>query len=151
MTAVSDDLSALEPWISGLIAHLSPGARRKLALKVGRALRKSNLARIRRNVTPEGAAMEPRINRSIKGRMFPKMRLANRHRIRATPDGVTIEPTGARSAMAGAVHQFGQVGTVGRTRRGELIRTRYAQRPLYGFNDADRDLVMDTVLAHLTE
>lgn len=148
---MSEDLTALEPWIAGLIENLSPGERRKLGRKVGQALRKTNLARIARNVTPDGAAMEPRINRRIKGRMFPKMRLANRHRIRATPDGVTLEPAGSLARLTAGVHHFGQVGTVGRTRRGELIRTRYAERPLYGFDDADRDAVMDAVLAHLTK
>lgn len=153
---MADDLSALEPWIAGLIESLSPGERRKLSRKVGQALRKANIARISRNVTPDGAAMEPRkkregINRRIKGRMFPKLRMANRHRIRATPDGVTLEPVGALAGKAAGEHHFGQVGTVGRTRRGELIRTRYAERPLYGYDGADRDAVMDAVLAHLTK
>lgn len=152
--AHADDLSAIEPWIGGYIARLSPAERRKLGLKLGRLMRKTNAARIARNVDPDGAPMEPRKKRPgrdsrVRGKMFRKIRKASALKIRATPDGFDLHFANPLVGQTAAVHHFGQVGFVGKTRRGETIRARYAARRLLGFGAQDLDLIGDEVIKHL--
>lgn len=151
---MADDLSAIEPWIGGLIAQLAPAGRRKLAMKLGRLMRKTNAARIARNVEPDGSAMAPRKKRAgrrIKGKMFPRIRKTSALKIRATPDGVDVHFANPLIGHTAAVHHFGEVGFVGRTRRGETIRARYTARRLLGFAARDIDLITDEVLKHLSD
>lgn len=153
---MADDLSAIEPWISGLIDRLSAGERRKLGMKLGRLMRKTNAARIARNVDPDGAAMAPRKKRegsksNIRRKMFPKIRLARALKIRATGDGVAVEFANPLIGRVAQVHHFGDVGFVGKTSRGRTIRTRYTARRLLGFGAQDIEMITDEVLAHLTE
>lgn len=151
---MSDDLGRIEPWIGGLIDRLAPAARRKLAIKLGRLLRKTNAARIARNVEPDGSAMarrKKREGRRIKDKMFPKIRKTSALKIRATADGVDVHFANPLIGHTAAVHHFGELGFVGRTRRGETIRTRYAARRLLGFAARDIDLITDEVLKHLQD
>lgn len=146
----SDALAALDSWLGDVLAGLSPARRKRAALKLGQALRRSNLARITANEEPDGGAMEPRkprldrrgrVRRKAGGRMFRKLRLARNWRIDARPDSVEIAPKGA--AKVAGEHHFGKKGFVGRAPDGSRIFTRYPQRRLLGFSDADRDLAID--------
>lgn len=154
----ADDLTAIEPFFGTLIASLKPAQRRKLALKMGRHLRRENAARIARNVQPDGSAMEPRKRRTArkagrvknKGKMFPKIRKAQALRINARPDGVEVGFNNPLIAKTAAAHQYGEVDFVGRKPDGSVIRTRYPARILLGFGDADMDALMELALDHLT-
>lgn len=154
----ADDLTAIEPFLGTLLARLNPAQRRRLALKMGRHLRRENAARIARNVQPDGSAMEPRKRRTArkagrvknKGRMFPKLSKIRALKIRAAADGVELgfaDPAAARTAE---IHHFGLVGFVGRSAAGEAVRTRYPARQLLGFGAGDMDALMDVALDHLT-
>lgn len=154
----ADDLTAIEPFLGTLLARLNPAQRRRLALKMGRHLRRENAARIARNVQPDGSAMEPRKRRTArkagrvknKGRMFPKIRKAQALRINASPDGVEVGFNNPLIARTAAVHQYGEVDYVGKKPDGSVIRTRYPARVLLGFGPADMDALMDLALDHLT-
>ena len=152
----ADDLTAIEPFLGTLMAGLKPAARRKLATAIGRLLRRKNALRIARNVDPDGAAMEPRKPRRErggnvrkKGKMFPKLRRARAFSIKASADGVEIGFESPQVAATASVHQFGDVGYVGRKPDGSIVRTRYPQRRLLGFGQGDMDDVMDLVLDHV--
>jgi len=156
--ARADDLTAIEPFFGTLAAGLKPAARRKLALKMGRHLRRENAARIARNVQPDGSGMEPRKRRTArkggrvkkKGKMFPKIRKAQALRINASPNGVEVGFNNPMIAKTAAAHHYGQVDFVGRKSTGEVIRTRYPVRQLLGFGPDDADALMDLALDHLT-
>jgi phage virion morphogenesis protein len=151
------DLTRLEGWLDGLMLRLSPGARRKLATKIGQSLRRSNAKRIAANKEPDGSAMAPRRPRIgpdgkevRRGRMFRRLRLARNMRIRATPDSVELNFGGGKAQRVAETHHDGDVDTVGRTRDGRTIRARYEARRLLGFGDDDMDMVLDQVTMALT-
>jgi phage virion morphogenesis protein len=146
----SDALAGLDSWLGDILAGLSPAKRKRAAMKLGQALRRSNLARIQANVEPEGAAMEERksrldprgrVRQKAGGKMFRKLRLARHWSIDARPDSVEISPKG-RATIA-ETHHFGQKGFVGRGPDGRKIFARYPRRRLLGFGDGDDQLAID--------
>ena len=146
------DLTKVEDWLDGLMLGLSDGERRKLAVKIGQSLRRSNAARIAANKEPDGSAMAPRKPRKgrdgkpiRKRRMFRRLRMARNMKIRATPDSVELNFGGGSAQRIAEIHHDGQVGTVGRTREGRTIRARYEARELLGFGGEDMDMVLEAV------
>jgi len=153
-----DPLGGLEDWLGAVLQSLSPAQRKRAALKLGKALRRSNLDRIAKNVEPDGGPMEKRkarldqtgrVRRQAGGKMFRKLRLVRNFKVTPSPDGVEIAPVGGAAKVA-REHHFGLRGFVGRSPSGEKVFTRYPERRLLGFSDADRDTIMD-VLAELID
>lgn len=145
-------LAALDEWFGQVLAGLSPAQRRRAGMKLGKALRRSNLDRITRNVEPDGGPMEARkarldqrgrVRRKAGGKMFRKLRLVRQWSIKATPDSVEISP--AKGDSVARTHHYGLRGFVGRGPDGAKVYTRYPERRLLGFDDADRDIVLDVV------
>jgi phage virion morphogenesis protein len=96
-----DDLTRLDEWFGQILQGLAPAERRRAAMKLGQALRRSNLKRISSNTNPDGTAFEPRKARyDRKGRlrmkagakMFRGLRMAKQWKIDADQDGVEIAP-----------------------------------------------------------
>lgn len=148
----SDALAALDQWFGQVLEGLSPTQRKRAGMKLGKALRRSNLDRIASNVEPDGGAMEKRkarldqrgrVRRKAGGKMFRKLRLAREWSIKATPDSVEIAP--AKNSQIAATHHFGLRGFVGRAPDGKKVFSRYPERSLLGFSDADREAVLDVV------
>ena len=146
----SDALAGLDDWFGRVMAGLKPGQRKRAALKLGQALRRSNLARIKDNVEPDGDAMEKRksrldrrgrVRKKAGGKMFRKLRYARRWAIDARPDSVELSPKG--SSKIPEIHHFGKKGFVGRGPDGRKVFARYAERRLLGFDDADRQAAID--------
>jgi phage virion morphogenesis protein len=155
---MSNDLSRLDEWFGQIIRSLAPAERRRAAAKLGRALRKSNLARIAANVQPDGTAMEAkksrldrrgRLREAAGGKMFQGLRMAKHWRIDASADGVEILPDNNKTAHIAAVNHFGETQTVGRLRNGQTIRYKYPERRLLGFSDSDEKLALDIAAALL--
>lgn len=145
-------LAALDDWFGQVLEGLSPTRRKRAALKLGKALRRSNLDRIARNLEPGGGPMEKRkarldqrgrLRRKAGGRMFRKLRLTREWSIKASPDGVEIAPV--KGDNVAATHHFGLRGFVGKSPDGAKVYTRYPERRLLGFDDADREAVLDVV------
>ena len=148
----SDALAGFDAWMGRVMAGIAPAQRRKAVLKLGQALRRSNLARIKANVEPDGGSMEDRKSRLDRrgrvrskagGKMFRKLRLARHWRVAARPDSVELSPKG--NSHIPAIHHFGKKGYVGRAPDGSKIFTRYPQRRLLGFGDGDDQLAIDIV------
>lgn len=148
----SDALAAFDQWIGDALAGLSPAKRKRAATKLGQALRRSNLARIKANVEPDGGAMEKRkaridrrgrVRRKAGGTMFRKLRYARRWGIKATPDSVEVMAKG--NSKIPATHHFGQKGYVGRSPDGRKIFAKYPERPLLGFDREDREAALDII------
>jgi phage virion morphogenesis protein len=147
-----DDFAALEPWLEGYLAHLSPERRLAVARKIGTMLRKVNAARIRRNVQPDGSPMPDRRPqhdrhgrlRARKGRMFARLGLLRSMRIRPREDEVQIDFL-PRLQQVAEVHHFGLVDAVDK-RIPNSIRVRYAQRRLLGFSPDDREAILEAAI-----
>lgn len=153
------DLSRLDAWFGKILSALEPGARRRAILKLGQALRRANLARIADNTDPDGVAFAPRkprfdrdgkLLRIRNRRMYKGLRRMRHWKVDATPDEVAIEPADGRVDRLASVSQFAETATVGRTRRGALIRARYAERRLLGFGREDMDLALDVASEMMT-
>ena len=147
---MADDLTAIEPWLDGVMARLEPGERLKVARRIGQMLRRRNAERIRANIQPDGSPMEPRKItrdkrgriRGRKGKMFPKTGLAKNLQVRADADQVEVS---FKQTVAGAakVHHYGLVDRV--SRNAGAPRVRYPIRRLLGINGEDRDLILAEV------
>lgn len=158
-----DDLTAIEPWIGALVNQLKPGARKRLSIKIGQLLRRSNAARIAANIEPDGAAMEPRKPRKPrrataktgrvkkKGKMFRKIMTARAMKVQTSGDGVEVGFANPVKGRIAAEHHYGLVGRVGRSPDGNTVSTRYPARRLLGFGPDDNNAIMDLVLEHLTQ
>ena len=148
----SDALAGFDEWFGRVLQGLKPGERKRAAMKLGQALRRSNLQRQQENVEPDGSPMEKRksrmdrrgrVRKKAGGKMFRKLRYARRWAIDARPDSVELSPKG--NSKIPEVHHFGKKGFVGRGPDGRKIFTRYPERKLLGFDDADRQTAIDIV------
>ena len=156
---MNNELDAIEPWLADLASNLEPRARKRLATKIGQAIRRSNSGRIARNEEPDGTAMaarKPRMSGKSgrikrRGKMFRKIRLVRNMKLRADPDGVEIYFGSKSISRVAAEHHYGSTGRVGNTRDGRTIRAKYEARRLLGFGRDDRDAALDAAAKHLAE
>lgn len=148
----SDALYALDNWFGQVLEGLSPTQRKRAAMKLGQAIRRSNIDRIRRNVEPDGTPMEKRkarldkrgrVRRKAGGKMFRKLRYAKMWKIKPSPD--SVEVTFAKGESVIEIHHYGLRGFVGRGPDGEKVYTRHPERRLLGFSKADEEAVLDVV------
>lgn len=149
---MADDLRALEDWATPLLSQLTAPKRRALARQIGLALRRKQAERIASQRNPDGTAYEPRKTtnaRLQKGRirrtMFEKLRATRHLRVEAEDDGVAVGFFG-RTARIARVHHEGLRDLV--QPGGPTYQ--YPARGLLAMNDAERDLVKDMLLQHLT-
>jgi phage virion morphogenesis protein len=148
---MADDLHALEDWAGALLAQLEPAQRRKLTQAVARDLRRSQQRRIATQHNPDGSAYAPRKPRQarektgrIKHKMFSKLGSAKYLKLQSTADSVAISFLGRTARMA-RIHQYGLRDKPGRN----SPDIQYERRELLGFTAADRELIRDSLLAHL--
>lgn len=155
---MAEDLQAFEKWFGHILGGLAPAKRRSALLKLGQAIRRSNIERISANIEPDGGAMEKRkaslsergrVRTKAGSRMFRRLRLAKAWQIDAGPDEVEIAPASAAIDRVAAVHHFGEVDRVGRLRDGRTIRVRYARRRLLGFGEGDRNAAVEAAASIL--
>ena len=151
------ELQALEKWAGGLLAQLSPAARRTAMRDIARELRRSQQARIASQRNPDESAYEPRKARAAKGKklrekkgrikraaMFAKLRTARFLKIEADALGLAVSFAGRVSRVA-RVHQYGLIDRVAP----HGVGYKYPARALLGFTDADRELIRDMLLRHV--
>ncbi|MBV6804079.1 phage virion morphogenesis protein [Xanthomonas campestris pv. lawsoniae] len=146
-----DDLTALETWAAPLLARLQEGERRKLARKIGTALRRSQSQRIGKQQAPDGTPYAPRkeqlrdkAGRVKRKKMFVKLRQAKYFKVSASANQVSVGFVGRVSRIA-RVHQEGLSESV----RPGGPRARYERRVLLGLTEQDRHLIRDQLLSHL--
>lgn len=146
-------LQQLEDWVGPLLSKLSAAEQRKLTRRIATDLRRSQATRIARQQNPDGSAYEARKPQKIRDRpqvgriksMFAKMRTPRHMRAKTTDQEAVVSITG-RAARIAHVHQHGlrdQVKPGGPS----II---YPRRELLGLADADREMVRDILLDHLT-
>lgn len=153
---MESELTQLEAWAGVLLAKLEAPARRRLAIDIGRELRRSQQQRIAAQKAPDGTPYTPRKNQGERIRdkrgqirrrqaaMFNKLRAARWLKTNVTGDAIEVGFFG-RVARLARVHQEGlddRVSPGGKT-------VRYPARPLLGFTEHDRAMIRDRLLEHL--
>lgn len=149
------DMKAIEAWVSGLLARLTPARRLSVNRAVALELRRSQRQRIAAQRNPDGSpyqarAQQPKGLRERAGKirrrgMFVKLRTARHLKHSATVDDVTVGFSG-RSAQIAQRHQRGSRHT---SSSGQRFVT--PARVLLGLNAQDLELVRDTYLRLLAE
>ncbi|EPA7313228.1 phage virion morphogenesis protein [Escherichia coli O45:H8] len=145
------ELTALQERLAGLIANLSPAARRQMAAEIAKKLRTSQQQRIKRQQAPDGtpyAARKRQPVRSKKGRikreMFAKLRTSRFMKAKGSDSAAVVEFTGKVQRMA-RVHQYGLKDRPNRNSRD----VQYEARPLLGYSSSDlqkvESLIMDAL------
>ncbi|EIP2792146.1 phage virion morphogenesis protein [Salmonella enterica] len=145
------ELTVLQERLAGLIASLSPAARRQMAAEIAKKLRASQQQRIKRQQAPDGtpyAARKRQPVRSKKGRikreMFTRLRTNRFMKAKGSDSAAVVEFTGKVQRMA-RVHQYGLKDRPNRHSRD----VQYAARPLLGFTHDDEQMIEDVILSHL--
>ncbi|WP_260861654.1 phage virion morphogenesis protein [Citrobacter sp. Marseille-Q6884] len=145
------ELTALQERLAGLIASLSPAARRQMAAEIAKKLRASQQQRIKRQQAPDGtpyAARKRQPVRSKKGRikreMFTRLRTNRFMKAKGSDSAAVVEFTGKVQRMA-RVHQYGLKDRPNRNSRD----VQYEARPLLGFNQDEVTLMEEVVLQYL--
>ncbi|WP_145571036.1 phage virion morphogenesis protein [Yersinia bercovieri] len=134
-----NELKPFDDALAGLIASLTPKARKALAVTVAKRLRASQQQRIKRQQAPDGtpyAARKSQPLRKPKGRikreMFAKLRTARYIKANSSPDAAVVEFAGRVERMA-RVHHFGL-----RDRPNVHSKdVQYDERPLLGFSQIE--------------
>ncbi|MCK3721286.1 phage virion morphogenesis protein [Escherichia coli] len=145
------ELTALQERLAGLIARLSPAARRQMAAEIAKKLRTSQQQRIKRQQAPDGtpyAARKRQPVRSKQGRikreMFAKLRTNRFMKAKGSDSAAVVEFTGKVQRMA-RVHQYGLKDRPNRNSRD----VQYEARPLLGFTRDDEQMIEDVIIRHL--
>lgn len=147
------DLTVLQERLAGLIASLSPAARRQMAAEIAKKLRASQQQRIKRQQAPDGtpyAARKRQPVRSKKGRikreMFAKLRTSRFMKVKGSDSAAVVEFTGKVQRMA-RVHQYGLKDRPNRHSQ----EVQYPARPLLGFSRDDEQMIEDIIIQHLSQ
>lgn len=147
-----NDFKPFDDKLAGLIAALSPSARRRMAADIAKTLRARQQRRIKTQKAPDGtpyAARKLQPVKAKKGRvkreMFAKLRTSRFMKATAGNDAAVVEFTGKVQRMAN-VHQYGLKDKPGRN----SSPVQYDARPLIGFNDEDRQTVEEIIIAKLS-
>lgn len=157
---MSNDVAALATWLQPLIVALEAPARRTLAAKIARELRRQNQASMRAQTAPDGTPWQARKARITaahgvraglqkakqrKGPMMAKLRQTRYLPISATADQASLTFAG-RVLRIARVHQFGLPDRVAPGGPQHV----YAERPLIGLSEELTDNIKRMVIEHLT-
>lgn len=146
-----NDFKPFEDKLAGLIAALSPTARRKMTAEIAKELRTSQQQRIKRQQAPDGTPYAARKRQPVKGKkgrvkraMFTKLRTNRYMKTKGTNDAAVVEFVGRVQRMA-RVHQEGLRDKPNRYSAG----VQYEERPLLGVSKQNEQLVSEVIINHL--
>lgn len=107
------ELTALQERLAGLIASLSPAARRQMAAEIAKKLRTSQQQRIKRQQAPDGTPYSARKRQPVRGKkgrikreMFAKLRTNRFMKAKGSDSAAVVDFTSKVQRMA-RVHQYG--------------------------------------------
>ena len=147
------DLTVLQERLAGLIASLSPAARRQMAAEIAKKLRASQQQRIKRQQAPDGtpyAARKRQPVRSKKGRikreMFAKLRTSRFMKAKGSDSAAVVEFTGKVQRMV-RVHHYGLKDRPNRHSQ----EVQYRAPPLLRFSRDDEQMIEDIIIQHLSQ
>ena len=147
-------MSEFKPFddrLTGLIAALSPAARRKLAGEIAKELRKSQQQRIKLQKSPDGSPYQARKRQPLRAKtgrikraMFQKLRTNRYMKASGRENSAVVEFTGKVQRIA-RVHQYGL-----KDRPNELAQdVQYPERQLLGIGQNDKQLIEEVIIKYL--
>lgn len=144
-------MSEFKPFddrLNGLIAALSPAARRKLAGEIAKKLCKSQQQRIKLQKAPDGSPYEARKRQPLRAKagrikraMFQKLRTSQYMKTNGSNDAAVVEFTGKVQRLA-RIHQLGLKDRPGPNSQA----VKYPERQLVGFSTNDKDVIKKMIL-----
>ncbi|EKS7116025.1 phage virion morphogenesis protein [Enterobacter bugandensis] len=147
-------MSEFKPFddrLNGLIAALSPTARRKLAGEIAKELRKSQQKRIKQQKAPDGSPYQARKSQPLRAKtgrikraMFQKLRTSRYMKANGREDSTVVEFTGKVQRIA-RVHQLGLKDRP----RQRAKDVQYTKRQLLGFSQEDKGLIEELINKHI--
>lgn len=148
-----NEFKPFEDKLAGLIASLSPAARRRMTAEIAKQLRASQQQRIKRQQAPDGTPYVARKRQPVKGKkgrvkrvMFTKLRTNRYMKAKGSNDAAVVEFTGRVQRMA-RVHQEGLKDKPGY----KSAFVEYPVRQLLGFSGVDIDFVATAIINHLSD
>ncbi|MCM7529994.1 phage virion morphogenesis protein [Enterobacter quasiroggenkampii] len=139
-------MSEFKPFddrLNGLIAALSPAARRKLAWEIAKELRKSQQQRIKLQKAPDGSPYQARKRQPLRAKtgrikraMFQKLRTSRYMKASGRENSAVVEFSSKVQRIA-RVHHFGLKDRFNKHANHVL----YPKRELLGFNQAEMHLI----------
>lgn len=148
-----NELTPFDNALAGLIASLTPKARKALAVTVAKRLRASQQQRIKRQQAPDGSPYATRKSQPlrkprgrIKKEMFAKLRTARYMKASGSTDEAVVEFAGRVERIA-RVHHFG-------LRDRPNIHSKdvqYDERPLLGFDKKLIDSIEEIITSSFTK
>lgn len=147
-------MSEFKPFddrLNGLIAALSPAARRKLAGEIAKELRKSQQQRIKLQKAPDGSPYQARKRQRLRAKtgrikraMFQKLRTSRYVKATGRENSAVVEFTGKVQRIA-QVHQYGLKDRP----NPHAQNVYYPERQLLGFDRAAIQLIEERLLIAL--
>lgn len=146
-----NEFKPFEDKLAGLIASLTPAARRRMTAEIARQLRVSQQQRIKRQQAPDGTPYAARKRQPVKGKkgrikreMFSKLRTNRYMKAKGTNEAAVVEFTGRVQRMA-QVHQEGLKDKP--NRYSEDIQ--YPKRQLLGISLKNKNIIESVVIKYL--
>ncbi|HFG4193481.1 TPA: phage virion morphogenesis protein [Enterobacter hormaechei] len=146
-----NEFKPFDDRLNGLIAALSPAARRKLAVEIAKELRKSQQQRIKQQKKPDGSPYQARKRQPLRAKtgrikraMFQKLRTSRYMKATGRENSAVVEFTGKVQRIA-QVHQYGLKDRPNPHSRD----VQYAARQLLGCSQADKQLIEKLIIIHL--
>jgi phage virion morphogenesis protein len=146
-----NEFKPFEDKLAGLIASLSPAARRRMTAEIAKKLRTSQQQRIKRQQAPDGTPYVARKRQPVKGKkgrvkraMFTKLRTNRYMKAKGTDNAAVVEFVGRVQRMA-RVHQDGLKDKPNRFSEG----VQYEERVLLGFAENSKSVLTDIVYKNL--
>ncbi|CZU16095.1 phage virion morphogenesis protein [Enterobacter hormaechei] len=146
------EFKPFEDRLNGLIAALSPAARRKLAGEIAKQLRAAQQQRIKQQKAPDGSPYKTRKRQPLRAKtgrikraMFQKLRTSRYMKASGRENSAVVEFTGKVQRIA-RVHQYGL-----RDRpRAYAEDVKYPQRQLLGLSDINIKEIELLVVKHIS-
>ncbi|MBF2789151.1 phage virion morphogenesis protein [Enterobacter asburiae] len=148
-------MSEFKPFddrLNGLIAALSPAARRKLAGKIAKELRKSQQQRIKLQKAPDGSPYQARKRQPLRAKtgrikraMFQKLRTSRYMKAKGSENSAVVEFSGKVQRIA-RVHQYGLKDRPSRYAR----EVQYPERKLMGYSQREYAIINKVIIANLS-
>ncbi|MCK7390115.1 phage virion morphogenesis protein [Enterobacter bugandensis] len=139
-------MSEFKPFddrLNGLIAALSPAARRRLAGEIAKELRKSQQQRIKQQKAPDGSPYEARKRQPLRAKtgrikraMFQKLRTSRYMKATGRENSAVVEFTGKVQRIA-QIHHYGLKDRP----NPHTSDVQYAERQLLGISEDERQRI----------
>ena len=147
-----NEFKPFDDRLNGLIAALSPAARRKLAGEIAKELRKSQQQRIKQQKAPDGSPYKARKRQPLRAKtgrikraMFQKLRTSRYMKAIGRENSVVVEFTRKVQRIA-RVHNYGLKDRPNRNSRD----VQYEARPLLGITYDDNKMIENIIIKNLS-